>query len=43
MSDYLIQCSNLNELLRVCTHLTREGFLFKADTATLTVTLTGGY
>jgi len=38
-----IQCATLSELAKVCAQLVREGVLFDAHTATLEITMTGGY
>ena len=37
----LIQCHDLIELAQVCAELTRQGCAYKADTATLRITITG--
>ena len=38
-----IQCGCVDQLVTVCAGLVREGIMFEANAATLTVTLTGGY
>lgn len=38
-----IQCGSIAELVQVCAALVREGVTFRADTATLEVTMTGGF
>lgn len=38
-----IKCESLAHLAQVCSELVREGVIFNACTATLVVTLTGGY
>lgn len=38
-----IEVTSLQELATVCAALVREGVTFKASTATLVITLLGGY
>ena len=39
----VITCDTMMDFTLVCAAMVREGCTFKADTATLTITLTGGY
>jgi len=38
-----IQCSTENEFYNAIAGMVKRGLLFRADSATLTITLTGGY
>ena len=40
---YEVRCYSLSELTECCAEFVRQGVCFKADTASLTITLTGGF
>jgi len=38
-----VKCETIEQFIQVCAGFVREGVIFKADAASLVVTLTGGY